>query len=87
MPGMSGVDLLRRVKGLYPDVIRIVVSAEVDANTATDAVNQGAVFRVLKKSSDPEYLRTSLREAFAQCRRTAQGRLDYRTPPIPATLH
>lgn len=29
-PGMTGVELLRRVKGLYPDIMRIIVSGEMD---------------------------------------------------------
>ncbi|HVY04841.1 MAG TPA: EAL domain-containing protein [Burkholderiales bacterium] len=66
MPGMTGVELLRRVRGLYPGVARIVVSVEVDAGMATEAINQGAVFKILSKSEDPEQLRVSLREAFAK---------------------
>jgi diguanylate cyclase (GGDEF)-like protein/PAS domain S-box-containing protein len=66
MPGMTGVELLSRVKGLYPDVVRILVSGEVDAAMATDAVNQGAVFKVFTKSADAAQLRSSLREAFAR---------------------
>jgi DNA-binding NtrC family response regulator len=64
MPGMSGVELLRRVKGLYPEVIRILASADVDAATATQAINQGAVFKALVKSPEAGELRAGLREAF-----------------------
>ncbi|HVY05201.1 MAG TPA: EAL domain-containing protein [Burkholderiales bacterium] len=65
MPGMSGVELLRRIKGLYPETVRIMISGEIDAQVATEAINQGAVYRVLNKSISHDQLRASLREAFA----------------------
>jgi diguanylate cyclase (GGDEF)-like protein/PAS domain S-box-containing protein len=65
MPGMPGVELLRRVKGLSPEVVRILMSGEMDVQTATQAINQGEVYKVLLKSSDFEVLRSTVREAFA----------------------
>lgn len=65
MPGMTGVELLRRIKGLYPDTVRIVMSGLMDLDTVTDAINQGAVYKVLAKSADNDQLRASLKEAFA----------------------
>jgi diguanylate cyclase (GGDEF)-like protein/PAS domain S-box-containing protein len=73
MPGMPGVELLRRVKGLYPGVVRILVSSEIDADTATEAVNKGAVFKVFAKSADAGQLRAGLREAFGRALRTGAG--------------
>jgi diguanylate cyclase (GGDEF)-like protein/PAS domain S-box-containing protein len=72
MPGMTGVELLRRAKGLYPEIVRVLVSSEVDAATATEAVNQGAVFKVFAKSADAAQLRAGLREAFASSGRPVQ---------------
>jgi diguanylate cyclase (GGDEF)-like protein/PAS domain S-box-containing protein len=65
MPGMTGVELLRRVKGLWPDTVRVLMSGDIDVRTATEAINQGAVFKVLIKSSDFEMLRSSIKDAFA----------------------
>jgi EAL domain-containing protein (putative c-di-GMP-specific phosphodiesterase class I)/ActR/RegA family two-component response regulator len=66
MPNMSGVELLRRVKGLYPDIVRVVMSAQVDVDTVTEAINQGAVYKVLAKPWDDDVLRATLKDAFAQ---------------------
>jgi diguanylate cyclase (GGDEF)-like protein/PAS domain S-box-containing protein len=66
MPNMSGVELLSRVKGLYPDTVRVVMSAQVDVDTVTEAINQGAVYKVLAKPWDDDVLRATLRDAFAQ---------------------
>ena len=60
LPGLS------RVKGLYPDTVRVVMSAQVDVTTVTDAVNQGAVYKVLAKPWDDDVLRATLRDAFSQ---------------------
>jgi DNA-binding NtrC family response regulator len=68
------VELLSRVKGLYPDIVRILVAGEVDADTATEAVNQGAVFKVFSKSADATRLRAGLREAFSRSGRAGQSR-------------
>ncbi|HKB84322.1 MAG TPA: EAL domain-containing protein, partial [Burkholderiales bacterium] len=65
MPGMTGVELLRRVKGLYPDIVRIIMSGEMDVQTATAAINQGMVFKVLLKSPDYQYLNDIVKEAFS----------------------
>ncbi|HEX7953352.1 MAG TPA: EAL domain-containing protein, partial [Burkholderiales bacterium] len=65
MPGMTGVDLLHRVKGMYPDVVRLIMSGEMNLQTATEAINQGTVFKVLLKSPDYKILQASVKEAFA----------------------
>jgi len=65
MPNMSGVELLSRVRGLYPDTVRVVMSAQVDVDTVTEAINQGAVYKVLAKPWDDDVLRTTVRDAFA----------------------
>lgn len=49
MPGMNGVELLSRVKDLYPDTVRIMLTGNADQETAMDAVNNGQIFRFLTK--------------------------------------
>jgi len=49
MPGMSGVDLLAEVRRLYPDTVRILMTAYADLETAVRAINQGEVFRFIVK--------------------------------------
>lgn len=64
MPGMSGTEFLRRVKDLYPDTIRIVLSGYTELQSVTDAINEGAIYRFLTKPWEDEQLRTAIREAF-----------------------
>lgn len=64
MPGMTGVELLHRVSRLWPEVVRVLMSGDMDVKTVTQAINQGAVYKVLLKTSDFEMLRSSVKEAF-----------------------
>ncbi len=65
MPSMTGVELLRRARQLYPETIRLVLSGYTGLQSITDAINEGAIYKFLAKPWDDEQLRTHLREAFA----------------------
>lgn len=52
MPGMSGNELLTRVKELYPDIIRIAITAYSDLDPILSAVNDGLVVRYIIKPWD-----------------------------------
>ena len=64
MPGMSGTEFLSRVKELYPDIVRIMLSGSADMDSLSDAINRGAIFRFLIKPWEDELLRENIREAF-----------------------
>ena len=64
MPSMTGVELLRRAKQLYPETIRLVLSGYTELQSITDAINEGAIYKFLAKPWDDEQLRAHLREAF-----------------------
>jgi EAL domain-containing protein (putative c-di-GMP-specific phosphodiesterase class I)/ActR/RegA family two-component response regulator len=64
MPEMNGTEFLARVRGLYPDTIRIVLSGYSDLESVVDAVNRGAIYRFLTKPWDDDQLREHVREAF-----------------------
>jgi EAL domain-containing protein (putative c-di-GMP-specific phosphodiesterase class I)/ActR/RegA family two-component response regulator len=64
MAEMSGVELLSRVKDIYPDTVRIVLSGYAELSTVTDAVNRGAIWKYFAKPWDDEVLREEVRRAF-----------------------
>lgn len=66
MPGMTGVEFLRRAKELYPDTIRMVLSGYTELQSITDAINEGAIYKFLTKPWDDERLRGHVTEAFSQ---------------------
>ncbi|MNE41664.1 Hydrogenase transcriptional regulatory protein hupR1 [compost metagenome] len=63
---MSGLDFLRRIKGLYPDIIRMVLSGSGELNSILKAVNEGVIYRFLTKPWLADDLRSQLRAAFRQ---------------------
>ncbi len=56
MPGINGLELLEFFKIQSPDMIRIMLTGNADQDTATNAVNQGEVFRFLTKPCSKENL-------------------------------
>jgi len=64
MPGMSGVEFLRRVKILHPETVRLVLSGYTDLQAVTDAINEGAIYKFLTKPWDDGILRANIEEAF-----------------------
>jgi CheY-like chemotaxis protein len=65
MPGMGGTELLSRVKLMYPDVTRMVLSGYADLQSVTDAVNHGAIFKFLTKPWNDDELIEAVRAGFA----------------------
>src|SRR5262249_6599331 len=62
MPGMTGLELLRRVKVISPRTIRIMLTGNSDVRTAIDAVNEGCVFRFLTKPCDADVLAAAIKD-------------------------
>jgi DNA-binding NtrC family response regulator len=49
MPGMSGVELAKKVKEQFPDTMRIILSGQSDIDAVIKAVNEGEAYRFLLK--------------------------------------
>ncbi|MDR1646671.1 MAG: response regulator, partial [Zoogloeaceae bacterium] len=72
MPEMSGTEFLSRVKEIYPDTVRIVLSGYSEIETITQAVNQGAIYKFFTKPWDDNQLRDNIREAFVVAEKLAR---------------
>lgn len=57
MPGITGVEFLRLAKIQYPSTVRIILSGYAELQYVTQAINEGAIYRVLSKPWDDEQLR------------------------------
>lgn len=53
MPGMSGSQLLAKVRHLYPNVVRIMLTGHASVRSATSAIQDGCVFQYLQKPCRP----------------------------------
>ena len=65
MPGMSGIEFLRRAKERRPDTIGILLTAYTDLPVLIDALNSGAVERYIQKPWDSKELTVILRQAIS----------------------
>ena len=60
MPEMNGTEFLTRVKTLYPDTIRMVLSGYSEISAVTDSINKGSVYRFMMKPWDDEHLKEEI---------------------------
>ncbi|KRC03491.1 hypothetical protein ASE26_01240 [Duganella sp. Root198D2] len=63
MDGMSGTELLDRIKDLYPATLRIILSGQTELATVMESVNRGALYRFYTKPWDNQVLRDNIRAA------------------------
>jgi len=63
MPQLNGVELLGILKGANPAAVRLLLTAAGDFKVATEAVNQGEVFRLLGKPWTISELTSAVRQA------------------------
>lgn len=61
MPGMNGAEFLNRVRDLYPETIRLVLSGHAEMELILQV--EGAAHQFLSKPCDPELLRSVIRGA------------------------
>jgi diguanylate cyclase (GGDEF)-like protein/PAS domain S-box-containing protein len=64
MPILSGTEFLAKVKEMYPDTIRIILSGYTGLEAVLDSINRGAIYRFYTKPWDDTQLRDNIRLAF-----------------------
>jgi len=78
MPGMTGIELLKKTVPLRPRMVRIILTGYTDVDALVEAINCGQVYRYVAKPWDNEDLRLTVRrglEHFESHKRSAE--LDY----------
>lgn len=63
MPEVTGTEFLGKVKLMYPETTRILLTGYADMQSVIDAINQGAVYRYFTKPWDNEELRACVAHA------------------------
>jgi YesN/AraC family two-component response regulator len=66
MPRMTGVQLLERIKDMYPGIVKVLVSGYTDVPDIQQAVERCQIHRYVVKPVDSEKLRETVREACAR---------------------
>ena len=75
MPGMEGVELLRRARDLAPDTSRILFSGHIDIDLLRAAVNGGEVYRFVTKPWDNDEVLAAVRQGVERWQLLRQNRL------------
>src|SRR5512139_284956 len=60
MPGMTGVEVLKAVKRLAPNAMRILLTGYADLKAIEASINEGEVFRYLTKPCPSEELKEAI---------------------------
>lgn len=66
MPGMGGAELLQEIRNRYPDSIRFLLSGYADAEAIISAINEGDIYRFIKKPWNNEELKNLVKNAINQ---------------------
>lgn len=61
MPEMNGLQFLKEVKNIYPDVPRIILTGYADKENAINAINEVGLFQYIEKPWDNENLKLIVR--------------------------
>ena len=63
LPSIPGIDFLIKVKQLYPDTVRILITGYPDLEGAIKAINNGQVYRFITKPWQNEELKLTVKQA------------------------
>ena len=66
MPGVAGCEVLRQIKGRYPRVRRMLLTAHADLQVLVDALNQAGVCHYIQKPWEAEEVRTAVMAAWTE---------------------
>lgn len=85
MPGMTGLEMLEKLRVRHPETSCILLSGLTTVDMLMTAVNRGDVFRVLTKPCEPAALRQAVAEALRHSLAATQfGERPSAPPPPPA---
>jgi DNA-binding NtrC family response regulator len=63
MPGMTGIELLKKTVALRPRMVRIILTGYTDVDALVEAINCGQVYRYVAKPWNNEDLRLTVKRA------------------------
>ncbi|MFH1338539.1 MAG: response regulator [Candidatus Omnitrophota bacterium] len=63
LPDITGIDFLVKVRQLFPDTIRILITGYPGLESAIEAINKGQVYRYIPKPWENEELKLIVKQA------------------------
>lgn len=64
MPEMKGTDFFRKIKDLYPNTIRVLITGYAELSDVIISINEGTIFRYITKPWNIPNLKNSIKESF-----------------------
>lgn len=74
MPGMTGVELMKKISQKYPDTIRMLITGYTEENLLMDAINTGHIYSFISKPWDVQEVRDTVKEGIKSYERTHASR-------------
>jgi PAS domain S-box-containing protein len=84
MPGMSGSELLARVREEWPDTVRIMLTGQPSVRGVMEAINTSAVHRFFRKPCSGLEIASSIREMLRE--RSLSSALGQSTAPVVLSM-
>lgn len=66
MPGITGGELMKQARKLYPDMLRIMLTGHADTSAVMGAIKEGAVYKFILKPWNDDDLRITVALALEQ---------------------
>jgi response regulator RpfG family c-di-GMP phosphodiesterase len=66
MPQLTGVEFLNKIRLGHPQAVRMLFTGYADIDAIIAAINQGHIYKFLRKPWQPEELEEAVREAAAE---------------------
>jgi response regulator RpfG family c-di-GMP phosphodiesterase len=66
MPQMDGITLLKNIKSVNPNIVRVMLTGAHDQGTAMSAINGGQIFRFITKPCDSALVERVIHDALEQ---------------------
>jgi two-component system response regulator HupR/HoxA len=73
MPAMRGAEFLERAVVVKPQAVRMLITGQTDLESVIRAINDGRIYRYIKKPWEIEDLRLNIKRALETYRLTAQN--------------
>ncbi|MBI5527880.1 MAG: response regulator [Deltaproteobacteria bacterium] len=75
MPNMTGLEFIKKVRAMYPGILRIMLTAHAAVDMIVSAINDGEIYRFLLKPWDDMDLKILLKNAFEKIELERENRL------------
>jgi DNA-binding NtrC family response regulator len=86
MPGMIGIEFLKKVKQRFPDTVGMIMSGFIKLETVSNVMNRGVVNRFIQKPLDINEIKQAVAIAIARYKINVESRRESMSIFQPRTV-